>query len=435
MITQKEYQARRLQLAMRLPSGCMAVIPAANELIRNGDAHFRFRQDSDFYYLTGFNEPDALLLISSGAKSESILFNRPNDALHEQWNGKRLGQDDACRILGVDAAYALDSLDERLPEFFAGKQAIAYSIGCSKLWDQRIVQAWQVVKGQLRRGINAPDAFYDLAPIVSEMRLFKSEAEIDLMRQAARISTAAHQRAMRAVRHVTYEYELEAELLYEFTRQGCRSVAYDTIVAGGENACILHYTENNQLLKPGSLVLIDAGGEFEGYAADITRTFPVNGQFNTEQRLIYNLVLKAQQAGMACIRPGCIWDEVQQTIVHVLTLGLVELGLLRGNVDVLIKEEAYKPFYMHNSGHWLGLDVHDCGRYKIDGKWRPLKSGMVLTVEPGLYVKAGLEGVDERWWNIGVRIEDDIRVTDEGYENLSVDLAVEIDDIEALVRG
>ena len=232
-----------------------------------------------------------------------------------------------------------------------------------------------------------------------------------------------------------HEYQLEAELLYEFSRQGCRSVAYDSIVAGGSNACILHYTENNKPLQSGDLVLIDAGGEFENYAADITRTFPVNGRFSPEQRLIYDLVLRAQKAGIACVRPGCAWDEVQRTIVQILTAGLVELGLLHGSVDELIAYEAYKPFYMHNSGHWLGLDVHDCGLYKIEGKWRALEPGMVLTVEPGVYISADLDGVDRRWWGIGVRIEDDIVVTLDGNKNLSSDLPVEIDDLEALVRG
>lgn len=433
MISQQEYQARRRTLMQQLPAGCTVIIFAANELLRNGDAHFRFRQDSDFYYLTGFNEPDAALVI--GVNGESILFNRPKDPLLEQWHGRRLGQDNACQVLGVNAAFALDSLDKRLPDLLAGSEAIAYPIGRSNHWDKYILNAWEKVKGQVRRGVLAPSSFYDLAPIIAEMRLFKSEAEINLMRQAAHISVAAHQRAMQACRNAIYEYELEAELLYEFTRQGCRSVAYDSIVASGENACILHYTENNQPIQSDSLILIDAGGEFQNYAADITRTFPAKGKFSTEQALIYNLVLKAQKAGIACIQPGCMWDDVQRIIVRVLTEGLVELGLLHGDIDALIASAAYSRFYMHNSGHWLGLDVHDCGRYKIDNQWRRLETGMVLTVEPGLYIKAGLEDVDERWWNIGVRIEDDIYVTDEGYENLSANLVVEMDEIEALVRG
>ncbi len=435
MITQKEYQMRRRELARRLPPDSIAVIPAASELLRNGDSHYRFRQDSDFYYLTGFSEPDALLLISAGPLGESILFNRPRDRAQEQWTGRRLGQEGACDALGIDAAYPLASLEVRLPELFLNKHAIYYAVGRYPAWASRIFDAWQVVKGQVRHGVVAPEAFCDLAPILGEIRLFKSTAEIELMQRAAAISIEAHQRAMRACLDASHEYQLEAELLYEFSRQGCRSVAYDPIVAGGSNACILHYTENNAPLRSGDLVLIDAGGEFENYAADITRTFPRNGRFSTEQRLIYELVLRSQKAGMACVRPGCAWDEVQQAIVQVMTAGLVELGLLQGSISGLMESGAYKPFYMHQSGHWLGLDVHDCGHYKIQGKWRSLEPGMVLTVEPGLYISSDIQGVDRRWWGIGVRIEDDILVTKEGYTNLSQDLAVEIDDLEALVRG
>ena len=430
----QDYQTRRHALAMRLPSGSIAVIPAANEVLRNGDAHYRFRQDSDFYYLTGFNEPDALLLITAGAGTTSVLFNRPRNPAEEQWTGKRLGQEGACSILGVNTAYPMSSLETRLPELLADRQAIYYSMGRHPVWESRIQHAWQIVKNKARSGVNAPEAFCDLAPILGEMRLFKNEAEIALMQQAGRITVTAHQRAMQACQQAEFEYQLEAEILHEFTRQGCRSVAYDSIVAGGSNACILHYTDNNQRLRPGDLVLIDAGAEFENYAADVTRTFPVNGRFSPEQRAIYELVLRAQQAGIALVRPGCAWDDVQHTIVRILTEGLVELGLLRGNVDELIARDAYKPFYMHNSGHWLGLDVHDCGRYKIDGAWRALELGMVLTVEPGLYISAGLD-VDERWWNIGVRIEDDIHVTHDGHHNLTAELAVSVDDLEALMRG
>ncbi len=435
MITQKEYQARRRELANRLPVDSIAVIPAASEALRNGDSHYRFRQDSDFYYLTGFNEPDALLLVCAGAKGESILFNRPRSPIEEQWTGVRLGQDGACKALGMDVAYSMLDLDARLPELLVNRQAIYYAIGQYPVWAKRILAAWQVVKKQGRRGFAAPEAFCDLAPIIGEMRLFKSSAEIELMQRAAAISVAAHQRAMRACREATYEYQLEAELLYEFTRQGCRSVAYDSIVAGGSHACILHYTENNKPLRQGDLVLIDAGGEFENYAADITRTYPINGRFSQEQRLIYELVLCAQKAGIALVRPGCVWDEIQRTIVQILTAGLVELGLLRGSVDELVEREAYKPFYMHQSGHWLGLDVHDCGRYKLQGKWRSLEPGMVLTVEPGLYIPSNLESVDPCWWGIGVRIEDDIHVTVDGHKNLSGDLVVDVDDVEALICG
>ncbi|HHF7347611.1 TPA: Xaa-Pro aminopeptidase [Legionella feeleii] len=435
MISQQEYQERRRRLAQKLPSGAIAIIPAADEVIRNGDAHYRFRQDSYFYYLTGFNEPEALLLIVAGENNENYLFNRPRNPAQEQWTGKRLGQEGACKELNMTAAYAIETLAEHLPEFLTGKTAVYYAIGRYPAYEKHVLQALQTLKGQVRRGVKAPEALCDLEPVLSEMRLIKTTAEIALMRRAADISVAAHKRAMQVCSQIAYEYQLEAELLYEFSRQGCRAVAYDPIVGGGANTCILHYTENNQPLRDGHLVLIDAGGEFSNYASDVTRTFPVNGRFNPEQRAIYELVLKAQKAGIACIKPGVAWNEIQQRMVRILTSGLCELGLLKGQVDELIHQEAYKPFYMHNSGHWLGLDVHDCGHYKIDGQWRPLQAGMVLTVEPGLYISAGMDGVEQRWWNIGVRIEDDILVTEDGYENLTAALPTEITEIEALMRG
>ncbi|KTC86859.1 Xaa-Pro aminopeptidase [Legionella brunensis] len=435
MITKQEYQSRRRQLASKLPQGAIAVIPAAQEVLRNGDAHYRFRQDSDFYYLTGFNEPDALLVIVAGDKDESYLFNRPRNPSQEQWTGKRLGQEQACNVLGVSGAYSIEELDAQLPEMLKGKTLIYYAIGRYPFYEKRILQALQTIKGQIRRGIKAPEGLYDLESILSEQRLFKSEAEIALMRKAAEISVAAHERAMKFCRQAENEYELEAELLHQFVQGGCRSVAYESIVGSGVNTCILHYTDNNQALRDGDLILIDAGGEYQNYAADITRTFPVNGYFSQEQRAIYELVLKAQKAGIATIKPGVAWNEIQQVIVRILTEGLCELGLLVGDVNTLIEKEAYKPFYMHNSGHWLGLDVHDAGRYKINGEWRLLEPGMVLTVEPGLYITPEIGGVDKRWWNIGVRIEDDILVTKEGHENLTGALPVEIAEIEALMRG
>ncbi len=435
MITQNEYQERRLNLAMKLSHDSVAIIPAAHEKLRNGDAHYRFRQDSDFYYLTGYHEADAVLLITSGKESRSYLFNLPRDPQQEQWTGKRLGQDGAKQSLGVDEAYDVNKIDAMLCELLEHKRAIYYFVGRYPDWEKRIFQAWQTVKNNIRRGISAPESFFDLSSIVGEMRLFKSDQEMVLMRKAAAISVAAHRRAMQACTKARFEYELEAELMYEFVRGGCRSVAYDSIVACGQNACVLHYTANDQALKPGDLVLIDAGGEFENYAADITRTFPLNGKFSGEQRAIYELVLAAQTAGKDCIRPGCGWFEVQEAIVQILTTGLVDLGLLKGDVDTLIQMQAYKPFYMHNSGHWLGIDVHDCGQYKVNHIWRPLEVSMVLTVEPGLYISEDIKGVDPRWHGIGVRIEDDIHVTDLGYENLTAALPTGIEDIEALIRG
>lgn len=434
MISREEYILRRKTLAKRLRPGSMAIIPAAEELLRNGDSHYRFRQDSDFYYLTGFNEPEAVLLIMAGEEGESYLFNRSRNPEQEQWTGKRLGQEQAREVLGVQKAFPIESLAKELPSLFADKSAIYYMLAKYPQWDQRFSEVLLQVKKQVRKGVKAPAMFCDLAPLLSEMRLFKSQAEIDLMRKAAAISVEAHRRAMRACAQLKTENQLEAELMHEFLRQGCRSPAYDPIVAGHVNACILHYTDNNKALHPGTLVLIDAGGEYENYAADITRTFPVGGEFSEEQRQIYQLVLKAQKAGINCIKPGLRWNAIQQTMVHIITSGLCELGILSGQVDKLIAAEAYKPFYMHNSGHWLGLDVHDCGAYKIEGEWRSLEPGMVLTVEPGIYINPGMDGVDERWWGIGIRIEDDILVTEKGHDNLTRDLPVDIDAIEALMR-
>jgi Xaa-Pro aminopeptidase len=435
MISLQEYQQRRQKLATLLPKDSIAVIPSASEYLRNGDGHYRFRQDSDFYYLTGFNEPDAVLVLIAGEIGESILFNRPRDFAEEQWVGERLGQTGACEQLGVQRSHPILDLQARLPEYFANTAAIFYPIGRYPAYDKQILDTWKQTKSLIRCGIRAPESIHDITPMIGEMRLLKSEAEIGLMREAARISVSAHQNAMRACAQLQFEYELEAILQYEMFRQGCRAVAYDSIVASGSQACVLHYTHNNQTLQPGKLILIDAGGEYYNYAADITRTFPQNGHFTPEQRAIYTLVLDAQKAGIACVRPGCIWDDIQQTIVRILTEGLVELGLLHGAVNDLIAQKAYSPFYMHRSGHWLGLDVHDSGAYKIDGNWRALEPGMVLTVEPGIYIHESIQGIDPRFHGIGVRIEDDILVTPNGHENLSAALPVDIDAIEALVRG
>ncbi len=369
-----------------------------------------------------------------GGDAQSILFNRVRNPAEEQWTGKRLGQEGAIHELGMQAAFPIHSLDEELPKLLADKTAIYYALTRNPALETTITQALQMVKNQVRRGIKAPLSLCDLEPLLGEMRLFKSDAELALMRKAAQISVDAHLCAMRRCKYLQYEYELEAELIYEFSRQGCRNVAYDPIVGGGENACVLHYTDNNQALHAGDLVLIDAGGEYANYAADITRTFPINGQFTPEQRSIYELVLKAQKAGIAAIKPGLPWNGVQQIILQILTEGLCKLGILKGSVDQLIAEEAYKPFYMHNSGHWLGLDVHDSGQYKINGQWRALEPGMVLTVEPGLYISSNMPGVEQRWWGIGVRIEDDVLVTPSGHEVLTAALPVDIDAIEALMR-
>src|SRR3990167_844852 len=424
MITIDEYKSRRLKLAGSLPDDSVAVIFAASEVIRNGDASYRFRQNSNFYYLTGFNEPDAVLVITSGDNSKSILFNRPLDKAAEQWTGKRLGQENAKISLGFDEAFILADMPMKLLSLLDGCKSIYYFFAEHANWRKYLYPAVIELKNSIRRGVIAPSVFADLEPIISEMRVFKSAAEVELIKKAVSVSVFAHKRAIRKAQDLKYESELEAELLYEMHRNGCQSMAYESIVAAGNNACTLHYIENNQPLKTNSLVLIDAGGEYQNYAADITRAFPVSGRFSEEQKQIYNLVLRAQRTGIELIRPGCFWNEIQNAILKVLTTGLVELGILSGNIDNLIKQEAYKPFYMHGSGHYLGLDVHDAGQYKIDGNWRKLAAGMVLTVEPGLYFIQGLQNIAEKWQGIGIRIEDDILVTEDGYENLSAGLMV-----------
>ena len=429
------YSFRRQKLARLLPANSIAIIPAAAECIRNGDAHYRFRQDSDFYYLTGFKEPEAVLLVIAGDDAHSVIFNRSRVPHEELWTGPRLGQEEACHVLQVDEAFPIAAFEKKLPEYLAGKKCIYYPVGRYPDYETCVFRAWQVVKGQTRRGVASPESFADLAGILSELRVIKSDDEITLMREAARISVLAHLRAMRACRSLKTENELEAELLYALVRAGCRDTAYDSIVASGDNACVLHYTANNKPLDPAALVLIDAGGEFEHYAADITRTFPANGRFEAHQRLIYELVLRAQQAGIACIKPGCPWDLIQKTMVRVITEGLVDLGLLHGQLDTLIETEAYKPFYMHSSGHWLGLDVHDVGAYRINGAWRNLEPGMVLTVEPGIYIPQNMDTVDSVWRGIGVRIEDDILVTVDGHDNLTRALPVDVSAIEDLLCG
>ena len=435
MVTIQEYQLRRQTLAQCLPENSVAVIPAAREVLRNGDSHYRFRQESNFYYLTGFQEPEAVLVILAQPHYQVVLFNRPRDPHAEQWCGKRLGQDDALAELGVDVAHPLSALETQLPLLFRGKQHIVYPVGQDRAWDKRIIDTWVQTKKQLRSGFIVPEAIQDLAPILGEMRLLKSPAEMAWMRAAADITVQGHQQAMRFCQKAQHEYELEAVLRHAFMRQGCRSVAYDSIVAGGHNACTLHYTANDKPLVPGELVLIDAGAEFQCYAADVTRTFPINGQFSTEQRLIYDLVLRAQQTGIALVRPGTPWSAIQEAMVAVLTQGLVDLGILQGGIDDLIATQAYQPFYMHTSGHWLGLDVHDCGVYRVAGEWRTLQAGMVLTVEPGLYIAKGMPGVDKRWWGIGVRIEDDIAVTADGHDNLTVALIKDSSEIEVFMNG
>lgn len=423
---------RRQALASRMGGG-VAIVAAAPERIRNRDTHYLYRFDSYFYYLSGFREPEAVLVVVGGAKAKSILFCRDKDVEREIWDGFRYGPAGAQESFGFDEAYSISRIDEIMPGLIADQPSIFCRIGNDAAWDTSVLAWLNQVRGEARKGVTAPRALQDLAAFVDEMRVTKDESELAVMRQAARISTAAHRRAMRAARPDGNEAEVEAELLYEFRRNGAQAPAYSPIVAAGKNACVLHYVQNDAPLRDGDLLLIDAGCEVDGYASDITRTFPVNGRFSGAQRAVYDIVLAAQAAAIEEVRPGNTWNAPHEAAVRVLAQGLIDLGLVQGGLEAVIESEAYKKFYMHRTGHWLGLDVHDAGDYKVDGKWRDFKPGMVLTVEPGCYIRAG-EGVPERFAGIGIRIEDDVVVTAGGCEVLTEDAPKKVTDIEAWMR-
>ena len=430
-----EYGRRRQQLTRQMNADDIAILPAAPEKIRNRDAEYLYRQDSDFYYLTGFNEPEAVLVLIPGREEgENILFCRERDPLMEIWHGRRAGQEGAVQRHGLDQAFPVTELDQVMPGLLDGRRTVHYTLGALPEFDVRLSGWINHLKARERRGAMAPSMVSGLELLVHEMRLFKSDAELEIIREACAISAGAHRRAMTMCRPGWYEYQLEAELQHEFIHHGARVPAYNSIVGSGENACILHYTENDQQMSDGDLVLVDAGCELDNYAADITRTFPVNGTFSPEQRALYSLVLQAQEQAMAAIRPDNPWTAFHRAAVHTLTAGLVDLGILSGDVDQLIKDEAYKPFYMHGTGHWLGMDVHDVGNHKIDGQWRKFEPGMVLTVEPGLYIAPDNANVEEKWRGIGIRIEDNVLVTAEGCEVLTSAAEKDPDAIEALMK-
>jgi Xaa-Pro aminopeptidase len=426
------YHRRRERLAQALGEG-VAVIPTAPERVRNRDSHFPYRFDSYFYYLTGFSEPEAAVVIVAGAQPRTLLFCRPRNEEREIWDGLRHGPEAARSRFGLDEAHAVETLDEALPRLLENQPALAYPVGADAHWDARALGWLNAVRARARAGIAAPDRLLDVRAVLDEMRLLKDAHEAALMRRAGRIAAAAHRRAMRLARPGLHEYEIEAELLHEFRRNGAQSVAYPPIVAGGANACVLHYVFNNAPLRDGELLLIDAGCELDGYASDITRTFPVNGRFSTAQREVYELVLAAQRAAMDQVRPGKAWNEPHDAAVRVLAQGMLDLKIVAGSLDEALEKETYKRFYMHRTGHWLGLDVHDAGDYKRAGKWRELVPGMTLTVEPGLYIRAA-DDVPERLRNIGVRIEDDVLVTQGECEVLSAEAPKGIEDVEALMR-
>ena len=426
------YVERRKHLQCRMQSG-IAIIPTAPEVARNADTHYDYRHDSHFYYLTGFAEPESVLLLIAGDEPQSILFCREKSAEREVWDGFRYGPDAAAERFGFDAAYPIEQLDEKLVELMGNRSALFYPIGGEGVWDARIIKARETVKAKARTGIQAPNAIRDVRELLNEMRLFKDEHELCIMRDAAKISCEAHRRAMRFTRPGQYEYEVEAELLHEFCRHGARHPAYTSIVAGGANACTLHYVGNNALLNDGDLLLIDAGCELGGYASDITRTFPVNGRFSAAQKEVYEIVLAAQVAAIAAARPVNSWNAPHEAALRVLAQGFIDLKLCNGSVESVLESESYKQFYMHRTGHWLGMDVHDVGEYKVDGNWRPLQPGMVLTVEPGCYIRPS-DSVPRDLWNIGIRIEDDVLITSNGNEVLTQAAPKTVKEIEEVMR-
>jgi Xaa-Pro aminopeptidase len=433
---QSEFKKRRKQLMEQIGVGNIALIGSASERARNRDVNYPFRQDSDFYYLTGFNEPDSLAVFIPGRKQgEYILFCREFDEKKALWEGAHAGLEGATKHYKADDSFPIDDLDDILPGMLEDKGKVYYPIGRDSDLDHNLLVWINNIRNQSRSGVTAPGELVSLEHILHEMRLFKSPEELKLMRRAADVSAKAHVRAMQKCKPGLYEYQIEAEIVYSFIREGLRSEAYPSIVAGGGNACILHYTENADKLKSGDLLLVDAGAECDHYAADITRTYPVSGRFTEPQKQLYQLVLDAQAAAIEQIRPGLPWHLAHDASVEVLTRGLVSLGLLKGRVQKLIKDEKYKQFYMHRIGHWLGMDVHDVGDYKLDKEWRLLEPGMVLTIEPGLYIPEDCTAVDEQWRGIGIRIEDDVLVTAEGHEILTGGVPKAIDDIESLMQA
>ena len=429
----REFAKRRRRLMDMMDEGSIALVPASPVRPRNRDVDFPYRPDSNFYYLTGFGEPEAVAVFMPGREQgEFVMFCRERDPAAEQWHGTRLGLEGACERHGADDAFPIGDIDDILPGLLEDRSRVYYAMGHYQEFDQRLL-AWVA---RLRGGARSSGGlgeFVMLDHLVHEMRLFKSKAEIGAMSKAAEVSAAAHERAMRICRPGMSEYQIEAELLYEFTRAGCRSAAYPSIVAGGANACTLHYTDNSDRLRGRDLLLIDAGAEYDFYASDITRTFPVGGRFSRAQRDVYSVVLAAQEAAIDTVAPGRTVDDVHNAAVRVLVEGLVGLGALKGRVKRIIEKEKYKRFYMHRTGHWLGMDVHDVGDYRIDDQPRVLEPGMVMTVEPGLYVAPGDEKAPRRLRGIGIRIEDDVLVTDSGREVLTSAVPKSIDEVEAIV--
>ncbi len=429
------HRARRAQLLETLGEGVL-ILATAPEAIRNRDAHYPYRFDSHFYYLTAFPEPEAVLVLIAGGRKNSrpkqVLFCREKNEEREIWDGFRHGPKAAKEVFGFDAAYPYSEIDKRLPKLLENQPRVAYAFGNDPAWDARVMGWINSVRSKIRSGITAPATLTDAHALIDPLRLIKDAHEIELMQRAADLSAEAHRSVLQLCRPGLGEWEIEAELLRSFRAGGCQGPAYTPIVAGGANACVLHYVSNDERLNDGELLLIDAAGEYHGYAADITRTFPVNGRFSGPQKDVYEIVLAAQHAAIAAVRPGNDFNTPHEAALRVLTQGLVDLKLLQGEIDDLIETAAYKPWYMHKTGHWLGLDVHDAGNYKLGGAWRELQPGMALTVEPGLYLRPAAH-VPEALWNIGIRIEDDVIVTESGHHVLTEAAPKSVADIEALM--
>jgi Xaa-Pro aminopeptidase len=430
-----EFAKRRRQLMKMMGRDAIAILPAAPVRKRNADTEYPYRQDSDFHFLTGFPEPEAVAVLLPGrAEAEVILFVRDRDPTREMWDGLRAGPEGAVARYGADDAFPISDIDDILPGLLESRSRVYYTMGLHPEFDQRVIGWVNGLRAQAKQGLHTPQEFVALDHLLHDMRLYKSRDEISAMRQAAAVSVTAHERAMRLAAPGVMEYELAAEIVHEFHRNRGVS-AYEPIVGGGANACILHYRENAQPLQDGDLVLIDAGCELDYYASDITRTFPVNGRFTPAQRALYDVVLEAQLAAIEQCRPGCHWNDPHDAAVRAITQGLVSLGFLSGKVSKLIKEGAYREWFMHRTGHWLGLDVHDVGDYKVGDAWRVLEPGMVLTVEPGLYVKPGCRRAPKEFRGIGIRIEDDVAVTRASPDVLTGALVKQADDIERLMAA
>ncbi len=430
----KEFARRRKQLMRMMGADGIAILPAAPVRTRSRDVEHRYRQDSDFYYLTGFAEPEAVAVLVPGRdKGEYLLFCRERDKAKEQWDGARAGQDGAIKDFGADDAFPIDDIDEILPGIMESCSRVYYTMGMYSDFDARIADWVNSLRSKLSRGVHTPQEFVALDHLLHDMRLYKSRSEIAAMRRAAKVAVRAHQRAMKITQPGLFEYEVEAEFRHEFRRNNAWT-SYSPIVGGGANACTLHYVENSAKLRDGDLLLIDAGCELDYYASDITRTFPVNGRFSPEQLAVYEVVLEAQLAAIDKVRKGNHWNDPHDAAVRVITKGLRKLGLIEGTLPKLIKDGAYREFYMHRTGHWIGMDVHDVGDYKVADEWRVLENGMVTTVEPGIYI-SGKRSVPKALRNIGVRIEDDVAVTSKGPDVLSKGLAKDPADIEALMQA